>query len=58
MPLCLATEKGIPRCIGCWRSCARCFSVGGSAIVYEGLDDVFEIAAKYASSIANAHASI
>ena len=27
-----------------------------NAIVYEGLDDVFEIAAKYAASIANAHA--
>lgn len=27
-----------------------------NAIVYAGLDDVFEIAARYASSIANAHA--
>lgn len=27
-----------------------------NAIVYAGLDDIFEIAARYASSIANAHA--
>ncbi|HRA28254.1 MAG: type II toxin-antitoxin system death-on-curing family toxin [Acinetobacter sp.] len=51
----LATEKGMKGAADVGKLQGALARVD-NAIVYEGLDDVFEIAAKYASSIANAHA--
>ena len=51
----LATEKGMKGASDVGKLQGALARVD-NAIVYEGLDDVFEIAAKYASSIANAHA--
>ena len=51
----LATEKGM-KCASDVGKLQGALARVDNAIVYEGLDDVFEIAAKYASSIANAHA--
>ena len=51
----LATEKGMKGAADIGKLQGALARVD-NAIVYEGLDDVFEIAAKYASSIANAHA--
>ena len=51
----LATEKGMKGASDVGKLQGALARVD-NAIVYEGLDDVFEIAAKYASSSANAHA--
>ena len=51
----LATEKGMKGAADIGKLQGALARVD-NAIVYEGLDDVFEIAAKYAASIANAHA--
>ena len=51
----LATEKGMKGAADVGKLQGALARVD-NAIVYDGLDDVFEIAAKYASSIANAHA--
>lgn len=51
----LATEKGMKGAADVGKLQGALARVD-NAIVYEGLDDVFEIAAKYAASIANAHA--
>lgn len=51
----LATEKGMKGAADVGKLQGALARVD-NAIVYEGLNDVFEIAAKYASSIANAHA--
>ena len=51
----LATEKGMKGASDVGKLQGALARVD-NAIVYEGLDDVFEIEAKYASSIANAHA--
>ena len=51
----LATEKGMKGVADVGKLQGALARVD-NAIVYEGLDDVFEIAAKYAASIANAHA--
>ena len=51
----LATEKGMKGAADIGKLQGALASVD-NAFVYEGLDDVFEIAAKYAASIANAHA--
>ena len=51
----LATEKGMKGAADIGKLQGASARVD-NAIVYEGLDDVFEIAAKYAASIANAHA--
>ncbi|WP_087090588.1 type II toxin-antitoxin system death-on-curing family toxin [Acinetobacter pittii] len=51
----LATEKGMKGAADIGKLQGALARVD-NAIVYEGLNDVFEIAAKYTSSIANAHA--
>ena len=51
----LATEKGMKGAADIGKLQGALARVD-NAILYEGLDDVFEIAAKYAASIANAHA--
>ena len=51
----LATEKGMKGAADIGKLQGALARVD-NAIVYEGLNDVFEIAAKYAASIAHAHA--
>ncbi len=51
----LSTEKGMKRQADIGKLQGALARID-NAIAYEGLDDIFDIAAKYASSIAKAHA--